>query len=456
MMKTTFLAACLLLSGVTVAAQSRGAAARAGNAVEEKLISCVEAGDAACVARLLAAGARPDVADEKGVAALVLAAQGRSAPVVRLLLDAGADVNKAREGEGTPLCRAALFGRREIAELLVERGAKVNVVCDADHGDTPLMEALRGAALGEMPDDLKENLFATDGGSDADAAGGTEQKTKLRELLNARPEDFLAVARSLLARGADASAVAKCDVGETPLMYASMGASVEMVKALLSRGADVGRGGPVLALLSEFDLEREKAKRLALPAISKGQAAMLAWIEKTAAARAEIGRLLRAAGAKDGEAEGGRESVRADAEAAEEIAAEALSDAIEKDDLKDLARLVAAYAAHPLGARVLPEALRIAVIYSRDEAVKFLLASGVSPDPPGGTASGFTPLIHAAHDGRLEYVRMLLDAGADVNRENERGETALDAAEKWGSSSEEHRAVVELLKARGAKGKRRE
>ena len=467
-MKTILLAMCLGVAGVTVAAQGREATAKAvgGRVIDEKLVSCVKAGDAACVARLLAGGAKPDAQDERGVAALSLAAEGRSASVVRLLLDAGADVNEAGAGEGKPLCRAALFGRREIAELLLERRAKVNVVCDGDHGDTPLMTALRGAMLGQMPDDMKEALINNgdgegddeEGDEDGDegSTGGARKRPKMREVLSVSHVDFLAIVQSLLARGADVNAVAKCDVGETPLMYAAMGANVEMVKALLARGADVNKGMSLLAVLAEFDQEYEKTKRLAPPALSREQGATLAWLEKTRAVREEIKQLLRAAGAKGRETEDDRGEGRSDSEELEEAAGEALGDAIEKNDFEDFKRLVETYAAHPLGERVLPEALRVAVIFSRTEMVKLLLARGVPPDPPADAPRGFTPLMHAAHDGKLEYVLMLLEAGADVNREDDKGKTALDAAEGWAGSREEYRAIIELLKARGAKSKKRE
>jgi ankyrin repeat protein len=124
--------------------------------------------------------------------------------------------------------------------------------------------------------------------------------------------------------------------------------------------------------------------------------------------------------------------------------------------MKDFARLVEAYAAHPLGARVLPEALRLAVIYSRIEMVKLLLERGVDPNSYSERGRGHTPLMHAAHDGQLECVRLLLEAGADVHVRNDDGRTALDAAEGWANSSDEHLAIVELLKARGAKSKGQE
>lgn len=462
-MKMKILALCLSLASVSYAAQNQetGAQKSAVETVDEKLISCVKNGDADCVTRALTASASANAVDGRGVAALMLAAQGTSGRVVRMLLDAGARVNNAGDNEGSPLCRASLFGRKEIAEMLLAKGAKVNVVCDSDHGDTPLMQALMGATFDDIPNELKEEVAAMssddEGREDDDAKETDEAREKasnLREVLNAPRDSFLAVARSLLARGADVNVVANCDGSETALIYAAMGANVEMVKEILSKGADVNKGLSPLALLQEFEREYEKGKRLALPALSKEQIGMLTWFEKTRAAREEIKGLLKAAGAKDAEAEDDNEDGGANVDALEEAANESLGDVIVKDDIKDFARLVDAYAAHPLGARVLPEALRTAIIYARTEIVKLLLERGTNPNPDGGMASRHPPLVQAAHSGQVKYVRMLLDAGADVNRKDEHGHTALDAAELQVSSSEGHRAIVELLKARAAKGKK--
>lgn len=268
--------------------------------------------------------------------------------------------------------------------------------------------------------------------------------------MNAPAADFIAIARLLLARGADPNVVARCDAGETALFYAAMGASVEMVRELLARGADVNKGAPLLAVLREFDPEDEKMILRKLPALSREQAAMLAWGRETAAARAEIRRLLRAAGAQEVSPDDEAEASTPDEKALEEVAETAFDDVIEKDDVEDFRRLVEAYAAHPLGPVVLPEALRTAVIYGRTAMVKLLLERVGHPNPVRGTPRGHTPLMQAAQDGNVEYVRMLLDAGADVNAADDDGKTALDMAEGW-RSSEEHRAVVELLRARGAR-----
>lgn len=65
------------------------------------------------------------------------------------------------------------------------------------------------------------------------------------------------------------------------------------------------------------------------------------------------------------------------------------------------------------------------------QMVQRLLAEGVPPDPePGPWSPAFTPLMSAAFGGHAEIVKVLLAAGADVNRKNLEGSTALDAARK--------------------------
>jgi ankyrin repeat protein len=440
-MKKIFLAVCLCLSGVVCAAQVK--AQGAGN---EQLISCVKGGDVGCVARSLAAGASANAVDKDGFTALSYAAEGKNADVVKLLLSAGADVNKAGPGEATPLCRAALFGLEQMTETLLGAGAEVNVVCRG-HGDTPLMEALSGAMYADMPDELKEGIMGTgDGGAgDKDEEETSDEDDWIRRVLSTPRKDFIAVAHLLLARGADVNAVAKCSMGESALTYAAWGADLEMVKELLSRGANAEVATRALAWLLELERMYGQTKRLALPALSKEQGAMLEWSEKTKAAQEEIKLQLRAAGAKEPEDSDRREN-EADAADPEEAAGDAFRETIERNDLKDLERLIKAYRGHELGATVLPGALRTAVIYDRPEAVKLLLAWGVDPN-----TGRYSALMHAAKEGKVECVRMLLEAGADMNATDDEGKTALDYAESWSGSDESHDAVIELLKARGAK-----
>ena len=413
-----------------------------------KIIECIKNGDVACTSEFLATGGNANAVDEKGVPLLITASETKNATVVKLLLNTGADPNYAGSGE-TPLCRAALFGRKEIAQTLLDAGAKANVICDADHGDSALMQAIRGAMFGAMPFELRETIFNPEelresADNEKEAQGWVGQ---LREILAASTDDYLDIARMLLARGVDVNVVAKCDVGESALMYAVMAYNVEMVKTLLAKGADVAKESPILDMLREIEVEYRRAKFTKLPALSRQQTVLLDWMQKTKARREEITQLLKASGAK--ESASSQEEVEYSKEDIEDSAREALDDVITRGDLKDFERLVAAYTKHPLGAAVLPNALRVAVIYSRVEMVKLLLERGVNPNTPS-TDLGYTPLMQAASSANLELVKLLVNAGADLNPEDEHGRTALDEAEMYTHSSEKYRAVVAFLKERGA------
>jgi ankyrin repeat protein len=414
-----------------------------------KIIECIKNGDLACTSQFLATGGNANAVEDKGAPLLMIASETKSATIVRLLINAGANPNDAASGE-IPLCRAILFGRKEIAQALLDAGAKADVICDQDHGDSALMEAIRGAMFADMPFDLRETIFRPEDlreSSDSEKEA-QEKEGQLREILAAPAADYLDIARMLLARGVNVNVVAKCDVGESALIYAAMAANVPMVKTLLDQGADVAKESPVLDVLRQEEMEYRRVKFAALPALSRSQTALLDWLEKTTARREEITQLLKAAGAKESASE---EEIEYNKEDVEEIAREALDDVIERGDLKDFERLVAAYTKHPLGAAVLPDALRVAVIYSRVEMVRLLLARGVNPNIPSSIAAGYTPLMQAASGANLELVKLLIEAGADINPENEDGRTALDEAEMYTRSSEKHRAVVAFLKEHGAR-----
>ena len=58
---------------------------------------------------------------------------------------------------------------------------------------------------------------------------------------------------------------------------------------------------------------------------------------------------------------------------------------------------------------------------------------------------GYPPLMRAVQGGNTEITQLLLDAGADVNAENNNGKTALMLALEYG-----HTEVVELIRKAGA------
>ncbi len=72
---------------------------------------------------------------------------------------------------------------------------------------------------------------------------------------------------------------------------------------------------------------------------------------------------------------------------------------------------------------------------------KYLLDKGASLDDP----SGWTPLHVAAYRGHLDFVQLLIERGADVNRADKYGGTPLMQAAQNGNL-----AIVKLLMAKGA------
>jgi ankyrin repeat protein len=117
------------------------------------LLRAADSGDLTLTRKLLAAGAKADVRDERGNTPLINAAalnldivredagyKSRKLQIAKLLAEHGADVNAADESGYTALHSAASSGFVGCVRLLVERGAKVNSQ-DNLLGWTPLMRA---------------------------------------------------------------------------------------------------------------------------------------------------------------------------------------------------------------------------------------------------------------------------------------------------------------------------
>jgi ankyrin repeat protein len=79
----------------------------------------------------------------------------------------------------------------------------------------------------------------------------------------------------------------------------------------------------------------------------------------------------------------------------------------------------------------------------RIDVVKYLLANGTSAN--GGDPKGSTPLIAACENGYIEIAKLLVAKGADVNKRGAKGDTALIR-----SVSRGHLEAVEFLLSNGA------
>jgi ankyrin repeat protein len=237
--------------------------------------------DAAIADVLIGAGAKVDAADDHGVTPLALACLNGSAALVERLLKAGANPNAASVVGETPLMIAAHTGNAAVVAQLLARGAAhgaaehtlvenhVEVVRTllaagadatarsknrftpllfaAQQGDVEIARLLIAAGA-----DVNE--AAPDGiAGDTNAARSFKPDTEAAALLVAIDSQHEAMARFLLESGANPNLQG---AGRTALHSAVQQAMPELVKALLSRGADPN--APLkrpMPLLSRFILQ---------------------------------------------------------------------------------------------------------------------------------------------------------------------------------------------------------
>jgi ankyrin repeat protein len=104
------LLATALLGGMTMAAMAQGGGA--------ELLAAAAAGQAAEVARLIAAGADIEARDSQGRTALLLAVAGNHVAMAKALLAAGASPNAQAANRDTPWLLAGASGRTEIVAAM--------------------------------------------------------------------------------------------------------------------------------------------------------------------------------------------------------------------------------------------------------------------------------------------------------------------------------------------------
>ena len=167
-------------------------------AAESTLLDAVERGDRAAALRLLAGGADPNAPGPDGTTAIMWAAAADDLELVRALIKARANVTLKNQLGTSALTEAAIIGSAPIIGALLEAGADPNGKNPL--GETPLMAVARSGKL--------------------DAA------------------------RRLLDAGADVNAREGFG-GQTALMWAAAQSQAEMVRLLASRGADLNARGVV-------------------------------------------------------------------------------------------------------------------------------------------------------------------------------------------------------------------
>ena len=330
--------------------------------------------------------------------------------IVQVLLDSGANVNASDSKKFTPLHNAAFNGTPSVVNLLLKAGANPNVT-DL-FGLTPLHWVYLGKKLPKVI-----QLFLEAGAdAQANAAGFTpEETTKILETLPDITEDFSKLLDTLNtcdklcdpawwyeASHTDlkdelytrASPNTKDDRGQTPLFYASSFGDITSVEILLEEGADPLAKDNDLGTLLHKDFGRKDN-------ILKLQSFIKAGVSVNS--KDFIGSSPLHYRAGDGV----------------EIIQILLEEGAEVNALNDDKKTALHY---------------VNYLYSEPGCIQALIDAGANVNVAERTY-GNTPLHYAVNKKGLEpdevkmysnNIKLLIDAGADVNAKNLEGERPWD------------------------------
>ncbi len=322
------------------------------------------------------------------------AAMRNDADAVRSLLDAGADANDARGDGMTGLHWAALNGNADIARVLIEAGADVEAVTRI--GAHASLHVAGKAGHGEIVAILAE--------AGADVAAVTET--------GATPLHFAAASgdvrgiAALLDHGAAVGAT-EPQWGQTPLMFASASGRTSAVVALLEAGADATVAASVIDLVERDIRDRasERRRRTEIAAMRGGADAQSYPVESgVAGATPQVS--------------------SAPATSREEQAREAAQEALEAR--RQTGEPVPLNYADLVGKHGGLTAIHLAAREGHAATVTALLDAGVDINL-ASAADGTPPMLMAAINGHFDLVVELLERGADPTLASDAGATPLYA-----------------------------
>lgn len=388
----------------------------------------IQRDDLSAVNVLLERGANPNAADQYGVSPLTLACVNGNANIVDRLLRAGADPNSASPGGETALMTASRTGSVAAIKMLVAHGAGVNAT-ERVRGQTALM----WAAASNNADAI---IALLDAGADIHArshgpmATATPVAIKEREresaysgrtrrgrldsftpLLFAVRDGSLDAVRTLLDRGANVND--KVEDGTSALVIATMNAHWELAAYLLDRGADPNASQQGWTALHQLVRTRGLSwDRLPHP-VGSGRMTSMEFAAKLIAHGADVNARMAAAFKADNE----RPRIV-------QVGATPFLLAAKNVD-HQMMRLLVEHGADPM-------------VKTGSHTTALMLAAGLQIYSIGEDSG--------TNEDALEAVKLCLAHGNDVNAVDDNGETALHGA-AWRGAND----IVTLLVDKGAK-----
>ena len=403
---------------------------------ETVLIRSAAAGHVGMVQLLLERSASVDLSRSDGKTALICSCQNQYVEVSRLLLQARASSHKCDLEGMRPVHHAARQGCVETLTLLLQSDPCADLPSGRE-GNTPLIAACREAAHVPLQNRASLDMTALHHGADVNFHRSNDSTP----LLDACRDGRVKAAR-LLQAGAYTDC---CDsFGMTALHHAAQGGHPEMITALLKHGADVNfqsTRDDSTPLLFACRAGHAEAARILLQAGAYpdccDSSGMTALDHATQEGHLEMITVLLKHGAdKDFQSQsngstplltacrrGRVEAARLLLQAGASLDMTSLHQAAEERPLEMMSvlkKLGSDKFHRSKGSTPLLDACR----NGRVKAARLLLQAGAYPDCCD--SSGMTALHHAAQEGHLEMMTVLLKHGADKDFQSQKsGRTAL-------------------------------
>lgn len=393
-------------------------------AINLQLIRAAEAGDTASVFTLLQTGAEINARDERGRTAVMAATHANQVNTVRALIESGADINIRDNRSDNPFLYASAEGLTEIVNLTIESGADTRLTnrfggtalipaaerghveivrdlltrtdVDVNHvnnlGWTALLEAIILSNGGDQHQQIVQLLV------DHGANINIPDKDGITPLEHARARGFTVIEQILLtaARARDQGLILAAEQGD-----------MERVRQLLEQGASVmaqdeqGKTALIVAAyqnnLSIADLLIQSGADVNVQDNTKQSAYLIA----TSEGYLDLLRLTLQAGANvhSKDSYNGTGLIRAAERGHVEIIKELLKTDIDVNHVNNL------------GWTALLEAIILGDGGPRHtEVVRLLVQAGADVNLPD--SNGISPLAHARQRDYLQIVEILVAAGA--------------------------------------------
>ena len=199
-------------------------------AADLRMVDAAKAGDKNAVAALLKEKVDVNLSQPGGATALAWAAERANDDIAQLLLAAGAKPDVANDYGESPRTLAGANGDGPLVQKLLDAGA--NAKAARWNGETALM-----ICAGNGNTDAVQRLLA----HGADVAAVDKGKSQ-NALMWAAAQGRSAVAKALIAHGADVNVASKGNF--TPVMFAAEKGDADTIKVLVAAGADVNKALP--------------------------------------------------------------------------------------------------------------------------------------------------------------------------------------------------------------------